>query len=75
MEELIIEKIHQMPQNLQQEVLDFANYLLLKYNATNGNFDPEALDILLEKVVKVNPFRAIENPVEWQQKQRSIFVN
>lgn len=35
-----------------------------------GNFDPAALDAAFAEVVKLNPFRDIDNPVEWQRRQR-----
>jgi hypothetical protein len=34
------------------------------------NYDPVKLDEALKKVVELNPFRDIEDPVEWQRRIR-----
>lgn len=35
------------------------------------NYDPEKRKAALQKVQEINPFRAIEDPAEWQRKQRN----
>ena len=45
--------------------------LIVLYEEPAGrNYDPEKLKAALLKVQEVNPFRDIEDPVEWQRKQR-----
>jgi len=38
--------------------------------APKRNYDPEKLLAALKKLQEMNPFRDIEDPVEWQRKQR-----
>lgn len=45
--------------------------LIVLYEEPSGrNYDPEKLKAALLKVQEMNPFRNIEDPVEWQRKQR-----